>query len=60
LKKCISSRSALSVVQANMAEAGNLGLSSTPSFIINGRPVVGAQPLEQFKQVIDDALKSAK
>ena len=60
LKKCITSRSALPIVQANMAEAGDLGLSSTPSFIINGRPVVGAQPLEQFKQVIDDALKSAK
>jgi len=60
LKKCISSRSALPVVEANMAEAGNLGLSSTPSFVINGRPLVGAQPIEQFKQVIDDALKSPK
>jgi protein-disulfide isomerase len=60
LKKCISSRAALPTVQANMAEAGDLGLSSTPSFIINGHPLVGAQPIEQFKQVIDDALKTAK
>jgi protein-disulfide isomerase len=60
LKKCITSRSTLPLVQANMAEAGTLGLSSTPSFIINGHPLVGAQPIEQFKQVVDDALKSAQ
>jgi protein-disulfide isomerase len=29
---------------------------STPSFLINGRPVIGAQPIEVFRTVIDEAL----
>ena len=31
-----------------------------PGFFINGRMLVGAQPFEQFKNVIDDELASAK
>lgn len=60
LKKCITTRSTLPLVQANETEAGNLGLNSTPSFMINGHPVVGALELAQYKQIIDDALKTAK
>lgn len=40
-------------VQADYAFAGNLGVSSTPTFFINGIALVGAQPYEVFKQVID-------
>jgi protein-disulfide isomerase len=32
----------------------------TPSFFINGKLLQGAQPFERFKEVIDEALKSAK
>src|SRR6266540_1918344 len=40
------------------AEAGTgYGVSGTPSFFINGRPLVGAQPFESFAQVIDDELE---
>jgi len=31
----------------------NLGVNGTPFFFINGLPLVGAQPFEAFKQVID-------
>ena len=42
----------------NDAEAGTgYGVSGTPSFFINGRPLVGAQPFESFAQVIDDELE---
>jgi len=34
----------------------NLGVSSTPTFFINGLAIVGAQPLDIFKQVIDKEL----
>ena len=34
-----------------------LGVSGTPTFLINGRPLVGAHPVENFRTVIDDALK---
>jgi protein-disulfide isomerase len=33
--------------------ATGLGISSTPTFFINGIALVGAQPYDVFKQVID-------
>ena len=56
LKACIDARTTLPKVQADQKEAANLGFNSTPSFVVNGRPVVGAVPIEQFRQVIDEAL----
>jgi protein-disulfide isomerase len=44
--------------QAVLQEAGSgqrLGISGTPTFFINGRPLVGAQPFEAFQQAIDQA-----
>jgi protein-disulfide isomerase len=60
LKQCIAARQTNSVVQANMAEAKKLGFNSTPSFVINGRTVVGALNADQFKQIIDEMMKTAK
>jgi len=34
----------------------SVGAGGTPTFFINGRMVVGAQPFEQFKQIIDEEL----
>jgi predicted DsbA family dithiol-disulfide isomerase len=36
--------------------ARQIGVTSTPAFAINGVPVMGAQPFENFKQVIDQML----
>lgn len=58
LKACIDTKKTLPAVEADLQEAKALGLSSTPSFIVNGRTVVGAVPVEQFKQIIDEALAS--
>ena len=35
------------------------GASGTPSFFINGRPLVGAQPFDAFKSVIEEEIKHA-
>jgi protein-disulfide isomerase len=56
LKKCIADPASKQQVTADTAEAGTLGLSSTPSFMVNGRAVVGAIPADQFKKIIDEAL----
>ncbi len=56
LQKCIADPATKLVITAHSKEAGDLGLGSTPSFMVNGRPVIGAVPMEQFKQVIDEAL----
>jgi len=53
---CINEHKYQQVVQADSDFAINLGVRSTPTFFINGLAVVGAQPLDVFKQVIDKEL----
>jgi protein-disulfide isomerase len=45
---------------ADSNEGMRVGANGTPTFFINGRQVVGAQPVEAFKAVIDDELKKKK
>lgn len=40
-------------IQADVAEGRKLGVSSTPTFLINTQPVLGAQPLEHFTSIIE-------
>ncbi|MGV3625640.1 MAG: DsbA family protein [Archangium sp.] len=47
-------------IQADSAEGMRVGANGTPTFFINGRQVVGAQPIDAFKNVIDDELKKKK
>ncbi|WP_228983372.1 thioredoxin domain-containing protein [Streptomyces sp. DH12] len=46
-------------VERDQNEGYELGAASTPSFLINGRPVAGAQPLETFTAAIDAAAAKA-
>lgn len=57
---CYDNKETLAKVKAEHAEGQSLGVTGTPAFFINGRMLVGAQPFEQFKNVIDDELASAK
>ena len=43
-------------VQLDMAEAGEVGVRGTPTFLINGRLLVGAQPYSVFQRTLDAAL----
>ena len=43
-----------------MAQGRALGVRSTPTFIINGRRLVGAHPVENFRGVIDEALRAGR
>jgi|EndMetStandDraft_9_1072997.scaffolds.fasta_scaffold15499_2 protein-disulfide isomerase len=40
----------------DMAEGRKVGVEGTPTFFINGTPVVGSQPIDVFVKVIDQAL----
>ncbi|MGD0525948.1 MAG: thioredoxin domain-containing protein [Polyangiaceae bacterium] len=42
------------------ALADRLGVRGTPTFFINGRHLVGAQPIETFRAVIDERLAAAR
>ncbi len=53
---CIDNGTYEDFVQQDMDFAVNLGIRSTPTFFINGLAIVGAQPLDVFKQVIDQEL----
>lgn len=48
------------LVNADLAKGTSLGLNSTPTFVINNQSIPGAQPLDIFVQVIDEALAKAK
>lgn len=43
----------LAQVQADTAEARAIGISSTPTFLINTQVVQGAYPIDHFRQVIE-------
>jgi protein-disulfide isomerase len=46
-------------VRRDLERAQAVGVRATPSFLIAGEPLVGAQPLAAFVPVIDDALAAA-
>ncbi|MBI5481998.1 MAG: thioredoxin domain-containing protein [Deltaproteobacteria bacterium] len=48
------------VVEADARLAAALGISGTPSFVINGRKLVGAQPVDAFVTVIDEEVARAR
>ncbi|WP_019806848.1 DsbA family protein [Saccharomonospora halophila] len=46
-------------VDKDLREGSSIGVSSTPAFVINGEPILGAQPLDTFVEVIEKAAKQA-
>ena len=46
-------------IARDFQQARGLGVTGTPSFVIGGRPLVGAQPTEVFVRLIDEALMAA-
>jgi protein-disulfide isomerase len=53
---CLNEGKFTDEIQSDSDFAVNLGVRSTPTFFINGLAVVGAQPLDIFKQIIDKEL----
>jgi protein-disulfide isomerase len=55
--ECLDSGRHNVTVQAETRFSQSLGVNSTPTFLVNGRPVVGAQPFEVFQQYIEEEQK---
>lgn len=51
---------AAAAVSKDQEQGYGIGATSTPSFLINGRPIAGAQPSETFTQAIEQAADRAK
>jgi protein-disulfide isomerase len=56
LAACLDTREMQALVEADYTRATQIGVGSTPSFLIGGRPLVGAQPYAAFQRAIDAAL----
>lgn len=52
--ECMDSEKYADLIRNQTMDARSIGIQSTPTFIINGRPFIGAQPFEAFQQVIED------
>ncbi len=48
-----------SVVEEVFRQAQDAGIQGTPTFFINGRVLVGSQPLEVFEQMIEEEAQKA-
>jgi protein-disulfide isomerase len=53
---CLGDAAIKQRVLDDAGEGQRLGVTGTPSFLINGKPLVGAQPFAAFQQAIDAAL----
>ncbi|MBL9039821.1 MAG: thioredoxin domain-containing protein, partial [Archangium sp.] len=58
-KAALDSNKFAKVVEADSAAGMTVGANGTPTFFVNGREFVGAQPYEAFKGVIDEEIKKA-
>ncbi|MGE0548044.1 MAG: DsbA family protein [Kofleriaceae bacterium] len=47
-------------IEADVADAHTLGVTGTPTFFVNGRPIQGGQRLKVFVEVIDAELARAR
>jgi protein-disulfide isomerase len=56
---CLDNAQHQDEIGADYQAGASLGVGGTPTFFINGRPVVGAQPLDAFVRVIDEELAQA-
>ena len=56
-ESCIANPEMIQEVQEDIREGSALGVSGTPSFVINGELVVGAQPFSVISEVIERKLE---
>lgn len=53
---CLDSGKFAATIRKGSELGDRMGVNSTPTLYINGRPVIGAMPFESFKQIIDEEL----
>ena len=54
--QCLDSGKHAATVRAGAELGERMGVNSTPTLYINGRPLIGAMPFENFKAIIDEEL----
>uniref|UniRef100_UPI003B3BD9AF DsbA family protein n=1 Tax=Brevibacterium sediminis TaxID=1857024 RepID=UPI003B3BD9AF len=59
-KQDMNSTEAHDAFETVASEGQSIGVSSTPAFVIGGKPLLGAQPTQQFTDAVDEALARAE
>lgn len=54
--QCLDSGKYAATVRSGSELGDRMGVNSTPTLYINGRPLIGAMPFENFKAIIDEEL----
>ncbi|MGE3261052.1 MAG: DsbA family protein [Bacteriovoracia bacterium] len=52
-EECFKSKKYAAQIEKSIAEGQKLGVNSTPSFFVNSQLIKGAQPIAEFREVID-------
>jgi protein-disulfide isomerase len=55
--KCMEAASHREKVEADVQAGAALGLSGAPAYFVNGRPVLGALPVDAFADIIEEELR---
>lgn len=55
-ERCLSNPEHVAAIQADVAAGQAAGVNATPTFLVNGLTVAGAQPFSRFAAVIDNEL----
>jgi protein-disulfide isomerase len=58
--ECVAAKKFAAAIEKDIAAGQEAGVNGTPAFFINGRMIDGAQPYENFKEIIDEELAAAK
>ncbi len=56
----MSSSEAEAAVKRDFQEGQSIGVTGTPAFLVNGQPIMGAQPTEVFVEAIEQASEAAR
>ncbi len=56
----MGSRRVADAVAADFEEGQQIGVTGTPAFLVNGSPIMGAQPTDVFVEAVEQAAKAAK
>ncbi len=54
--RCLDAKRYQPLIKADSQNAVREGVNAVPTFFINGRPVIGAQPFDEFKRIIEEEL----
>jgi protein-disulfide isomerase len=55
-EECYDAKKYAAHIDASLAEGQRFGISSTPSFFVNSQLVKGAQPIAEFREIIDESV----